>query len=85
VPGTTGPDVLADLARGRLRQKRAPHDGEALAGRVQRHHGVLVSQRLAHLNDLDEATETLSGRMEAITSGEPAYPFTAPAVIPATK
>jgi hypothetical protein len=56
-----------------------------LAGRVQRHHILLVSRRLGHPNDLDEATETVSGRMEAITSVEPAYPFTAPAVIPATK
>ncbi len=57
--GTTDPDVLADLARGTLRQK-LPALRQALAGRFRPHHAFLVSQLLAHLDYLDEVIETLS-------------------------
>jgi hypothetical protein len=43
--GTTDPAVLADLARGRLRQK-LPALREALRGRFVGHHRLLVSQAL---------------------------------------
>jgi transposase len=46
------PAVLADLARGRLREKR-PQLERALAGRFGAHHRFLVAQQLAHLDDLD--------------------------------
>ena len=58
--GTTDPTVLADLARGTLRKKR-PALRQALAGRFRPHHGLMVSQHLGHL---DEAIDTLSGRVE---------------------
>src|SRR6266545_4345752 len=54
VAGTTDPEVLAELARGRLRAK-LPALREALAGRVARHHRLLVAELLAHLDYLDEA------------------------------
>jgi len=57
--GTTDPDVLADLARGKLR-KKLPALRQALAGRFRPHHAFLVSQLLAHLDYLDEVIETLS-------------------------
>jgi transposase len=42
--GTHDPEVLADLAKGRLRQK-LPALREALAGRFRtEHHGLLVAQ-----------------------------------------
>ena len=59
VGGTTDPEVLADLARGALRNKLAVL-GEALEGRLARHHRLLVAELLAHLDDLDEAIERLS-------------------------
>jgi transposase len=55
--GTTDPAVLADLARGRLRQK-LPALRAALRGRFAGHHRLLVSQALAHLDHLDEMVAT---------------------------
>ena len=51
--GEQDPDVLANLARGRLRAK-LPELRQALEGRVQPHHLVLIGQILAHIDALDE-------------------------------
>jgi transposase len=59
VHGTTDPEVLADLARGKLR-KKLPALRQALAGRFRPHHAFLVSQLLAHLDYLDESIATVS-------------------------
>jgi transposase len=64
VEGTTDPDVLADLARGKLRRK-LPALREALVGRFRKHHGLLVSHLLAHLDYLDEALDDLTAQIEA--------------------
>ena len=64
VEGTTDPDVLADLAQGRLRRK-LPALREALVGHFRRHHALLVSHLLAHLDYLDEALEDLTAQIEA--------------------
>jgi len=69
VSGTTDPDVLADLARGRLRAK-LPALKEALEGRFDRLHALLVGAILAHLDFLDEQIERLT---DAI--GEQIAPF----------
>jgi transposase len=61
VAGTTDPAILADLARGK-RRKKLPALRQALVGRFRAHHAVLVSQRLAPLNDLDEAIDTVSAQ-----------------------
>jgi transposase len=63
VAGTTDPDVLAELARGTLR-KKLPALRQALAGRFRTHHAFMVSQHLGHLDYLDEAVTSLSGRIE---------------------
>jgi transposase len=63
VAGTTDPDVLAELARGTLR-KKLPALRQALAGRFRPHHAFMVSQHLGHLDYLDEAVTSLSGRIE---------------------
>ncbi|HEX5011188.1 MAG TPA: IS110 family transposase [Planctomycetota bacterium] len=60
--GTTDPHVLADLARGTLRQK-LPALRTALQGRFQRYHALLVGQALAHVDHLEELIETLSGEI----------------------
>ena len=49
VAGTTDPEVLAELAKGRLR-KRIPALREALVGRSDRQHALIVSAILAHLD-----------------------------------
>ena len=50
--GETDPDVLADLAVGQLRKKRAAL-AQALDGRLLSHHRVLLAQVLTHLDFLD--------------------------------
>jgi len=54
VGGTTDPAVLADLARGRLRQK-LPALRAALHGHYRAHHAFLLSQILAKVDFLEEA------------------------------
>jgi transposase len=65
VGGTTDPEVLAELARGSLRNK-LPALREALQGRVARHHRLLVAELLAHLDYLEEAIERLSGEVARV-------------------
>jgi transposase len=66
VAGTHDPEVLAELARGRLRRK-LPALREALTGRFRSdHHGLLVAQILAHIDYLDETIATLSERIEQV-------------------
>lgn len=50
--GETDPTALAGLARGKLRKKRALLE-QALEGRLQAHHRLLLTTQLAHLDDLD--------------------------------
>jgi transposase len=61
--GTTDPEVLADLARGRLR-KKLPALKEALEGRFDSLHALLIGSILAHLDFLDEQIERLSDAIE---------------------
>jgi transposase len=66
VSGTHDPDVLADLARGRLRAK-LPALREALEGHFRtEHHGLMIAQVLAHIDFLDESVATLSARVEEL-------------------
>ena len=59
VAGTTDPQLLAELARGRLRAK-IPALREALVGRFDPQHALIVSAILAHLDFLEEQIELLS-------------------------
>jgi transposase len=63
VAGTTDPAVLADLARGLLR-KKIPALREALEGRFDSEHALIVGQILAHIDFLDEAIDRLSAEIE---------------------
>ena len=65
VAGTTDPSMLADLAKGRLREK-LPALREALVGRFRPHHAFLVSQLLAHVDYLDEAILGASVQIEGL-------------------
>jgi len=64
VTGTTDPEVLADLAQGRLRAK-IPALKEALAGRFEPHHALVIGAILSHLDFLDEQISRLSEAIEA--------------------
>lgn len=63
VAGTTDPEVLAELAKGKLRAK-IPALKEALVGRFDRQHALIVSAILAHLDFLDEQIQVLSEEIE---------------------
>lgn len=53
VEGQHDPELLADLARGRLRQKREQLVA-ALQGNVREHHCFLLASHLTHIDFLDE-------------------------------
>jgi transposase len=61
--GTTDPEILAELAKGRLRAK-LPALREALEGRFDAHHALLIGAILAHLDFLDEQIGRLSEAIE---------------------
>jgi len=63
VAGTTDPQVLADLALGKLR-KKLPALREALEGRFEPHHALVIGAILAHLDFLDDQ---IDGLCEAIS------------------
>ena len=69
ISGTTDPEVLADLAKGRLRAK-LPALKESLEGRFDHLHAVWVGAILAHVDFLDEQ---IAGLTDAI--GEQIAPF----------
>src|SRR3954453_270897 len=64
VSATTDPELLADLALGKLRTK-LPALRAALEGRFEAHHALVIGAILAHLDFLDEQIDQLS---EAITA-----------------
>jgi len=69
IEGTTDPELLADLAKRRLRSK-IPALREALEGRFDHLHSVWIGAILAHVDFLDEQIASLT---EAI--GEQIAPF----------
>jgi transposase len=74
VSGTTDPEVLAELARGKLR-KKIPALKEALEGRFDHLHAVWIGAILAHLDFLDEQianlTEAIGGQIAPYLSRAP--------------
>ncbi|MFL5659164.1 MAG: IS110 family transposase [Ktedonobacteraceae bacterium] len=54
IAGEHSPEVLAELAQGSL-HKKIPQLREALLGRVDAHHQILLSHLLAHISFLDQA------------------------------
>jgi transposase len=63
VAGTTDPEVLADLAQGKLRTK-IPALKQALEGRFEAHHALVIGAILAHLDFLEEQIDRLSEAIE---------------------
>jgi transposase len=62
VAGERAPQALAQLARGRLREKR-PQLEQALRGQFHAHQCFLVAQQLAHLDYLEEAIARVSAEI----------------------
>ena len=65
VAGERDPQVLAELARGRLRAK-LPQLRQALRGRFGDHHALLVRLALAHLEHLEGAIATLDSEVDRV-------------------
>src|SRR5215510_2859622 len=63
--GTSDPEVLANLARGKLRKKR-PALRQALRGRFRAHHGFLIGQILTKIDFLDEAIDQLTEAIDRL-------------------
>jgi len=63
VDGEPDPQVLANVARGRLQAKRAELE-RALEGRVRTQHRCMVTELLAHLEYLDAAIDRFSTELE---------------------
>jgi transposase len=61
--GQGNPEVLAELARGRMRSK-LPDLRKALDGRVQSYHRVLLTGILAHIDFLEQSLAQLQAEME---------------------
>lgn len=63
VRGQTDAAMLAELAKGRLREKQKLLQ-QALSGRVRSHHRFMLAQHLAHIDFLDEAIAELDRQIE---------------------
>jgi transposase len=63
IEGSARPEALAELAKGRLRTK-IPALREALNGRFNANHALIVGEILAKLDYLDEAVARLSDAIE---------------------
>jgi transposase len=65
VAGQRDPEVLAELARGRLR-KKIPELREALRGRFKDHHAMLIGLILDHTAHLEGAISALDAHIEEV-------------------
>src|SRR5919109_419108 len=63
VAGERDTEQLANLAKGRLKEKRAQLV-EALSGRLKPHQSFLIAEHLAQIDYLEGAIERLSGEIE---------------------
>ena len=61
--GENDTQVLAGLARGRLREKRAELE-KALLGRMKDHHRFMIAELLGHIDYLDEAVDRVSAEIQ---------------------
>lgn len=79
VGGESDPAVLAEMAQGRLRSKRAELEA-ALTGQMRAHHRFLLNSHLRHIDFLNEQIQAFSEEIGArmsqleVISGGPAEP-----------
>src|SRR5262249_13118218 len=72
VSGASDAAALAQLARGRLREK-LPQLEQALTGQFSAHHRFLIAQQLAHIDFLDASLERVGAEIaERLRPVEPA-------------
>ncbi len=72
IEGSTDPQALSELAKGKLRNK-LPELRKALTHRFSEHHSFLLERMLAHVEELEADIETLCTRIEQeIAPFEPA-------------
>jgi transposase len=67
VDGERDPDVLAEMALGRLRNKAADL-GQALTGRFNEHHAFMVRLLLDHIDALDDSLGRLDREIQTVIS-----------------
>ena len=63
VEGNASPEEMAELSRGRLRDKRAALE-QALTGRFQAHHRFVLTELLGQIVGLDETIERFDQQIE---------------------
>jgi transposase len=79
--GESDLEVLAGLARGKLRKKREQRE-QALEGHVEEHHRFLLTSQLAHIDFIDEQVADCDAKIEQFirqTSQRLAEPPASPA------
>ena len=64
IAGQSESSALADLAKGRLRLKREPLE-QALTGRVQEHHRLILRELLGQIESLEASIARLNAAIEA--------------------
>jgi len=62
IAGERDPDVLADMAKGRMRGK-IPRLADAMAGRFNEHHALMCRAMLARIDQADATIEVLTARI----------------------
>ncbi len=72
IDGQEDPKELAELARGRMRNKRNEME-RALKGKLREHHRFLISDLLVHLDFLDEQIAKVEERIEAKLTQMPPF------------
>lgn len=65
IAGEQDPEVLAELAKGRLRAK-IPELERALSGRIRASHRLLLRLHLEHIDDLNSKIENLNGEIDRL-------------------
>jgi transposase len=70
VAGSTDVTALAELAKGRLRAKRAELE-QALRGTLLEHHAFMIAQHLSHLDFLEEQIAAFDAQVDIAISASP--------------
>ncbi len=73
IAGNENAEALANLARGVMRKKITELTA-ALTGRVRAHHRFMLSQHLAHIDELEERIAAFEAEIETYMSQLPAPP-----------
>jgi transposase len=67
IAGVEDPQALAELAKGRLRDK-LPELQAALTGRIREHHLYMLHEVLEHIGELNQRISALDARIQQLTA-----------------